>query len=327
MGDDLFNRRESPRDIFITIENKLKKGMFSETLPDFDLLIELDREYPNLYESLSCVRYWVNRQEKIEALKNKGKELVLLLEDCYKNFIIFTRERNIENIDALLWIKHYVFMTIIIALQDEYNKKGDAATLFILSNALIEVEDYPRALKVLEHLRKKENYVDGKTLSMLAYVSFKIDNIRYAKLYLREALFYDPLGIDENIMTNPLVDSIKEKMKNNGRHISDEKTIKLWLGVYGEVFHILDVKSALSDRDAIGIRAMISRFEADMRKRESRDSAKPRLMLSYLWLMSFLLIKSRANVNEIEMTTRKMASLDSELAREYVESVSIDDIE
>ena len=61
MNEEFFSRKESVKDIFFMIEGKLKKGLFKESMEDFDRIMAMDFEYADLYENISCVKFWINR--------------------------------------------------------------------------------------------------------------------------------------------------------------------------------------------------------------------------------------------------------------------------
>ncbi len=324
MGDDLFSQNESVRDILFTIEDKIKNGLFSQSIKYFDMIIEIDNEYPLLYERLACIKFWINRESTILSYKDKGLPLSTLLSSYYKLFSDFIRKYEIpEDTEIIVSIKAYVFNSIVEILEHEYKRTGSADILKDLCYALIGIGQYKKAIDGLEYLRERQ-YLDGHILSNLALANEKISNIKMSKFYIREVLFYDPLNIDNALLRdNIYIKKIREVMFNSTIQISSEQETQLWLGVYGEIYNILDVRRSLSPKEIIVLRKMISRFEADYKRRNLMENTSPRLFLAYIRLALNLLLDSKKNVDEIEFIIKKMDMLNTRLTRIFVENINI----
>ena len=77
------------------IEGKLKKGLFKESMEDFDRIMAMDFEYADLYENISCVKFWINRVDILnKKLKEDWAEYCEFLDSSYKKFCIFIRDKD-----------------------------------------------------------------------------------------------------------------------------------------------------------------------------------------------------------------------------------------
>ena len=94
MNEEFFSRKESVKDIFFMIEGKLKKGLFKESMEDFDRIMAMDFEYADLYDNISCVKFWVNRLDNLNKLKEDYLEYCKFLDSSYKKFCKFVRDKN-----------------------------------------------------------------------------------------------------------------------------------------------------------------------------------------------------------------------------------------
>ncbi len=326
MFNDLFSGKESVRDIMFAIEDKLRNGEFSASIEYFDRLIDIDDTYPLLYERLACVKFWVNREENIQLQKIQVQQFAKMLTLYYKDFISFAARYGIdESIEIVIAIKEYIYGYVIAILENEYKKNSNAALLRDLCNCLIEIKDYKKAIKGFEHLLHA-NYVDGYILSKLSLLYSYIKNDERSKFYLREVLFYDPLNIEREVFEAS--DYLKKALllaskKTNAVAQQDEEELLFWAAVYADVYNIWDKVYIIEKKHVLTIRKMISRFEADCKKKNIRKNVAPRLFLAYTRLISFLFLDAKNNIDEIEFIAKKMEILDISLTREFIESLNI----
>ena len=194
MADELFSRKESVKDIFNIIESKLKKGLFKESMEDFDRIMYMDFECSNLYENISCVKFWINRLDKFNTVKNNCIEYCKLLDSTYKKFRAFIGNKSYnEDLISVNAIHYFVYnKTIELIMNKNTDDIEGSEELHLLSNAFIELKDYSMALKSYEYLNTIEPY-NSNTLSFIAMIYDILGDKKKSKMYIRDALFYDPL--------------------------------------------------------------------------------------------------------------------------------------
>lgn len=320
MEEELFSRKESVKDIFNVIESKLKHGLFTESIEDFDRIMQKDFECKDLYENISCVKFWINRLDKFKSAERNCIEYCKLLDSAYKKFNVFVHGKSYdENLISINAIHYYIYNKIIeLIMQRSTNDIEGTEELHLLSNAFIELKDYSRALKSYEYLNTIEPY-NSKTLSYIAMIHNILGNKKKSKMYIREALFYDPLSIEfENISIEPLRE-IKDIIIKRGVHNNSQEEIILWMSAYGELMNLLDVKKPLSDKEEFELRKNISRLEADYRKIKLRELIAPKLLSSYAFLTTYLIMRRNdSDVEEVKLWGRKMAMIDKDLLQYYI---------
>lgn len=320
MAEELFSRKETIKDIFIIIENKLKQGLFNESIEDFDRIMFMDFEYPKLYENISCVKFWINRLDKFESAKMNCLAYCKLLDSSYKKFNIFIRNKSYDdNLMAINAIHNYVYnKTITLIMERDINDIDNTEELHLLANAFIELKDYSRALKAYEYLNMIEPY-NSITLSYIAMIYNILGDKKKCKLYIREALFYNPLSIDFENIDIDIIREIRDIIIKRGVHNNNLEEIISWMSAYGELMNILDVKKTLSDKEEFELRKNISRLEADYRKLKLREFIAPKLLASYAFLTTYLIIRNTdSDVEEVKVWGRKMATIDKDLLQYYI---------
>ncbi|KLI27032.1 hypothetical protein A9X77_00110 [Brachyspira hyodysenteriae] len=320
MEEELFSRKESVKDIFNIIETKLKQGLFTESMEDFDRIMSKDFECANLYENISCVKFWINRLDKFKSVERNCIEYCKLLDSTYKKFNVFVHGKSYdENLISINAIHYYVYNKIIeLIMQRSTNGIEGTEELHLLSNAFIELKDYSRALKSYEYLNTIEPY-NSRTLSYIAMIYDKLGDEKKCKMYIREALFYDPLSIEFENISIEVVREIRDIIIKRGIHNNSQEEIILWMSAYGELMNILDVKRPLNEQEEFDLRRNISRLEADYRKIKLRETTAPKLLSSYAFLTTYLIMRQNdSDVEEVKVWGRKMAVIDKDLLQYYI---------
>ena len=317
MNEELFSRKESVKDVFFIIEDKLRRGLFKESMEDFDRIMAMDFEYADLYDNISCVKFWVNRLDNLNKLKEDYLEYCKFLDSSYKKFCKFVRDKNYKiDLISINAVHYFVYDRIIELLKSkDFNEREQ---LHLLSNAFIELGDYYKGLKAYEYLNRIEPY-NSKTLSFIAEINHKLGDEKKAKMYIREALFYEPLNIEFEKITIDAVREIKDIIVKRGIHNNSQEEIISWMSAYGELMNILDIKKELNKEEEIKLRKNISRLEADYRKFKLRDKVAPKLLSSYAFLTTCLIMRHNvSDMEEIEIWGRKMATIDKDLLQYYI---------
>ena len=320
MAEELFSRKESVKDIFSLIESKLKKGLFKESMEDFDRIMYMDFECSNLYENISCVKFWINRLDKFESVKNNCIEYCKLLDSSYKKFMAFVGNKSYdEDLISVKAIHYFVYnKTIELIMEKNTDDIEGTEELHLLSNAFIELKDYSRALKSYEYLNTIEPY-NSNTLSFIAMIYDILGDKKKSKMYIRDALFYDPLSIEFENISIDVLREIRDIIIKRGIHNNSQEEIIMWMSAYGELMNILDVKRPLSEKEEFELRKNISRLEANYRKIKLRDITAPKLLSSYAFLTTYLIMRNNdSDIDEVKIWGRKMAMIDKDLLQYYI---------
>ena len=122
----------------------------------------------------------------------------------------------------------------------------------------------------------------------------------------------------ENISIE-IVREIRDIIIKRGVHNNSQEEIILWMSAYGELMNILDVKRPLNEQEEFDLRRNISRLEADYRKIKLRETTAPKLLSSYAFLTTHLIMRQNdSDVEEVKVWGRKMAVIDKDLLQYYI---------
>jgi len=328
MSEELFTRKQSAKDLLNNAEEKLSKGLFREALEDLDMVMEINIDYPTVYENTACVKFWLNREDQIAILGNNNMELALFLDTAYKKFIAFAKRRSFDPLLMSFVVIHkYIYNKIahLITYKELDSKKDGRSGLMLLGKAFIELLDYTSAIKTFDYLNTIDAY-NGECLFYLAETCYRVDNQKVAKTYLRDALFY---GSYESMLDYPITMSwfyeIRSVIEKRGIHNSSEEEISHWMSAYGELMNILDVKRSFADGEEINIRRNMSKLEAEHRKIKLRNKVSPKLLATYAWIMTSIVInKDEKDKEEAAIIGRKMALIDKELLQYYIKLLDLE---
>ncbi len=329
MSEELFTRKQSAKDLLNNAEEKLSRGLFKEALEDLERVMEINIDYPTVYENIACVKFWLNREDKIAILKNDNMQLALFLDTAYKNFIVFSKRRAFDHLlMSTVAIHKYVYKKIIhlMTYKDLDGKKDAKSNLILLGKAFMELQNYTSAIKTFDYLNSVDPY-NGECLFYLAEAYYRIDNQKLAKIYLRDALFY---GSANNILDYPITMNwfyeIRSVIEKRGIHNSSEEEISSWMSAYGELMNILDVKRSFTESEEIQIRRNMSKLEAEHRKIKLRNEVSPKLLANYAWIMTSIVInKDEKDKEEVTIIGRKMALIDKELLQYYIKLLDLEE--
>lgn len=298
---------------------RIRRGDFKGAEEVLEKLIKIRFDSPRLYENnLFAAGFWRLKTEKIEHLKEEnayeyGEKLIAYF-DRFEKVIELKGGKDLELYPD---IKHFVFSEAILVLQGVYRKLGNDETLTLLARALIEIEEYERAVGALEYLLSKKRY-DSFVLALLSEACYALGDERRSKAFLREALFYNPLIVPVERMKSDFLWKIKEAVYKDG--ITEKEEVKLYLGVYGEITEILNIKKRLSEEEMLNLRKTTARFEGTLRANPGeKPFVLPRLALSYFWLIAMLMIEGKEG--EINLVLNKLKKLDEGLYDAYLKTL------
>ncbi|MBI4979556.1 MAG: hypothetical protein HZC28_18910 [Spirochaetes bacterium] len=319
-----FEKKDNVKALFSSFDECLRSGRFTEGLHILDEVMRLDFNYPMLFDNMRAVTFWKNREAKIAAVS--GSDRAHLLIGFFDTFQGFCERKGGTAIAAFEPIRVYVFSEIRTELETGYTESGDRTLLHDLGRSLFELGEYAKAADTFEHIWKSERS-NSYILALLAESLWRSGDDKRSRLFLREALFYDPAAIPVRSMTMPLFASLMQEARTNG-FVEEDDALR-WLGVYFEVSPECTVKRALNDEEVLTIRKNCARLESDFKRLEARKEAEPRLLLAYFWLASHL-IAARAHAGadeqriagELTLLVNKIVLVNEPLCRRFTALVA-----
>jgi len=168
--------------------------------------------------------------------------------------------------------------------QDDVLVVRDTDLMLKISRCYRELRMEDKAIDILEEVRSY-NQTDSVVLSILGDLYFQMGDIDRAKLFFREAFFWDPQRIELDEVRCPIVKTLMKTVKTNDYR---NEEVNEWIPVYGAIENIFDVRRELSKEEVDILIRRIQALESDFLKhREWRNITEPRLINSYLWLIDY----------------------------------------
>lgn len=313
-----FERKDTIAELFISVDAVLREGRFTEASRLLEAVMEKDFDHPLLFDNMRAIGFWTNREEKISS--RSGPDLGRMLIGYFDEFTVFCARKGGTDIAAYPPIRQYVF-TQARTLFEEALAAGDSAVLGDLGRTFMETGDHTKAAETFERLLKTDRY-NAWTLGYLSEAYRLLNENERSLLYLREALFYDPLAVPFMKIAHPVIGVLTDAVKAEGT--SDEELMKLWLGMSGELSGLLSVRRKLTPEETVNLRKTIARLEAEYRGGTKKERTEPRLLLAYAWLIGDRMIDESAAgdariTGEIDLIMRKMRSVNEPIADRFKE--------
>ncbi|MEK6795976.1 MAG: hypothetical protein AABZ39_14435 [Spirochaetota bacterium] len=313
-----FEKKDTIAELFISVDSVLREGRFSEASQLLETVMEHDFDHPLLFENMRAIGFWKNREGKISSLSGVplGRQLI----DYFDEFTLFCERKGGTDISVYPPVKHFVFTKARTVLEEAL-LAGESSVLSDIGRALMEQSEHAKAVEIFERILKTDRY-NAWALGYLSEAYRILHEEERSSLYLREALFYDPLMIPYGRIAHPLIASLAVMARSEG--FAEEEEVRLWLGMYGEISGILSVRRKLAPEETVNLRKTIAKLEADLRAGVRKSRTEPRLLLAYAWLIGERMIdESTAGdariTGEIELIMKKMRSVNDTIAGRFAE--------
>jgi hypothetical protein len=132
----------------------------------------------------------------------------------------------------------------------------------------------------------------------------------------REAFFLDAQKIELSNMDSPLINSLAEKVREEG--YSGAELLE-WIPVYGTLLDVFNIKRPLRAQEVGRLKQDIYARENELKNPANNEALiKPRLISMYLRLIDYYMIE-KESVKRIKEITLKIKLLDSKLYKKFVE--------
>ena len=314
---------------------KLRSGAFGEAAKLLERTLELDVEYEGVGAALKSVRYWAERQQRLDEIETSAERAGYLLDQwaAFRGFaarIGDLPERCYQD------IKHYIHATAVANLL-QTSASAPAATgyarpspqarrLLLLGHSFKAMGDFANAVRYLEHARRLERDW-APLLAELADCYSLIEESRAAKIFFREAFFLGAAEIPIEQLESPMIRRLVAAVKAAGI----THNVPEWVPVYGVLLGAFSVTRELTALEYGKLRQSI--FELEQRlgvatppdrppldpPEPSDDQAAllPRLINRYFWLIAHFLAthEERAKVDDI---LRRIKVLAIDVYQQYV---------
>ncbi|MDR0554732.1 MAG: hypothetical protein LBG76_08045 [Treponema sp.] len=294
----------------------LKASDADSAIVALDKALQIDYEHPEVLYALSCMKWWLDRFERLEDCRDPYDKGGYILAQ-WKSFYSFL-DRIGNNYEPCQYaIRRYVFSRALHYFQDVLGdgiNQHDPGLLLQVGRCYKGIGNYDLALKYLEQAARFKRE-DGETISELADVNALLGETRVAKALFREAFFVDPQGVDLRAMDSEMIVRLSERVAELGH--SGEALLE-WLPVYGYLFGVFSVKRELKPVELGRLKQSIFALENEVRSRPEHVALLiPRLINRYFWLLDHF-ENIREDPGLIEETMLKIKIIDPAIYKQYI---------
>lgn len=287
--------------------DRLRDGEFGEAARLLERTLELDVEYEGVGVALKCVRFWEERQPRLEEIESSADRAGYLL-DQWRSFRGFAARIGELPERCYQEIKHHVHAAAVACLLQtaapELPRTAAAARyprpsaetrrLLLIGHSYKAMGDYANAVRCLEQARSAERGW-APLLAELADCYSLIEETRAAKIFFREAFFMGAAEIPIEELESPLIRRLVSAVESAGvtRNVRD------WVPVYGVLLGAFSVTRELTALEYGRLRQSIFELEQGLGVKttpdgitvaaappdDSRAELVPRLLNRYFWLI------------------------------------------
>ncbi len=301
----------------IQILNKVylnfKEGLFKESIPLLEEAITIDFEYPDITAAIKCTNFWLEREERMQAIDGSYEKGEYLLNQ-WKVFIGFIFKMKEVSERCIFTIKHYIFGQALenyLTLYQE-SELNDPGILLRLGRCHKERGNFENAIQFLE-IASQQKQDDAVILAELADCYSLVNENRAAKVFFREAFFLDPQVIELSYLESPMIQRLIEKLKNLGY---DGDELREWIPVYGSIYGLFNVRRELRPLELGKLKQSIYQLEKEV-SQEKHKRAAPRLFNRYFWLIDHY-VSTNEDRLKIEEILDKIRELNPAIYEKYI---------
>ena len=133
-------------------QEHLKRCEFSEAEHCFGEVLEINPDYSGIVDALKAAKFWHNRLPRLEKSPKGQPRADFLLEE-WKNYEAFVAQEGITHAITLRNVRLGVFNEVIRHLTIKFQELNtpDIDVLLQITEACINIEDYSKALEVVEY--------------------------------------------------------------------------------------------------------------------------------------------------------------------------------
>ncbi|MEM5947721.1 tetratricopeptide repeat protein [Spirochaetia bacterium 38H-sp] len=264
--------------------------------------------------SLNCIQYVQNVESEISPGKTEEAQGDEYLKGI-KSFVKMTEGMGGVSEQLVFNIKHYLFSRALRSYKDSRTSGSyePPELFFKMGRCYKGIGNFADAREILEHVVKKRPEY-SPFLAELADCYALLGDIDLAKVFFREAFFYDPKAIELEFLESGMILKLIEEVKARGYA---PPLLQEWLPVYGVVLGVFNIKRELRSVEVGKLKQSIFSMEEELKNMmANRDVIVPRLINRYFWLIDHYRLKNEEPI-KIKDAAYKIKLLDSEIYKLY----------
>ena len=308
-------RDDTAIEIFDTVYQALREGLFSEAIDALERILEIDVEHPGAASTLKCAAFWKDQFEKDRPPRDgfeRGEQLL----GQWRLFHAFVERLADVPERCTFAIKQFVFSTALASYLSEgagAEQGADPDLLLQIGRCCKGIGNYERAIENLEraNIEKRD---DARILAELADCYSLVNESRAAKVFFRESFFLDPQAIELAGLESPLIQRLAARLRAMGY---EGPVLNEWVPVYGTIWGVFGVKREMRPLELGKLKQSIHQLERECRAPgPARDHKVPRLINRYFWLIDHYLGTGEPR-EQTEEVLAKIEELDPRAHREF----------
>lgn len=293
----------------------LKNADLDSASTFFDEALHLDFEDPEVLYALKCCAFWREPTKEASLIEDpflRGD----FLSSKWRTFLAFLDRIPGNSEQATYAFRRMAFgmaLAAYLSAPAEGRPTPDPEGEFRLGRCRKALGDYETAQRHLEKAvaAKKDSAL---YLAELGDCLALAGEGQASKARLREAFFLDPQAVNLEYLESDLIRVLADKARDRAQ---DQKLLKEWIPVYGELTGLFGSLRELSPSESARLNSSLLQLENELRENPTEAEAlKPRLLNRYFWMLDHYrgIGAEDARVDRILL---KIRGLDEEIFRQY----------
>ncbi|PIE97865.1 MAG: hypothetical protein CR988_05730 [Treponema sp.] len=295
----------------------LNRGNLDAGYAEFERILQHDLENEYVVYCLKATSFWKDKFAKANNIANHFEAGEYLISQ-WKPFLVYLKKLGFvfnPVVDALKTAAFHKALNFYRQLYEDENGEKNAELYRKIGLCCKSLGDYETALNFA---KKAAGLSDDSApiLAELADAYAFCGDIRFAKVYFREAFFKDASKIQRYFLESEFICRLIDVVEAEG--YKDEELLE-WVPVYGVLKNVFTVKRELKALEIGQLKQRIFWLENEMRQKEYEKQRilKPKLINSYFWLIDYYSGCSEEKM-KIDEVLLKIKFLDKDVYDAYV---------
>ncbi|CEM62344.1 hypothetical protein DWQ65_09885 [Treponema phagedenis] len=296
----------------------LRHGDLEQARQGLQNILQEDLENPTVLYTLKGVKFWEDRLQQISDIADSFSQGEYIIAQ-WAPFLTYMKKEGIFSEPIIYALKCYAFTSALRfygKLLTEDTREQPAEIYRKTGLCYKALGDYDTARECLNFALSKEQD-SPPVLAELADAYALAGEIRWAKLYFREAFFKGASKIELPFLESGLINSLIARVASFGY---SGKELAEWLPIYGKLDGVLTVKRELRALEIGRLKQSIYSLESELKSgnaTEEEKLLKPRLINYYFWLIDHY-INISEDKRKIDEILLRIKLIDTSIYNRYV---------
>lgn len=294
----------------------LKQGELRQAYAALEKILKNNLENVDIDYALRGIRFWEDIFEKAGAASTPLEQGEYMISQ-WKPFLKYIQKQGEPKEAVIYALKRAVFIIALrfyaVLFEDDAALKS-AEPYRKIGLCYKALGDYEKSLDFLRYASELEKG-SAAILAELADCYALYGEIRFSKVFFREAFFIDPSKVELQFLESEIICRLIHKVERLGFKLEQ---VAEWIPIYGALDGVFNVKRELRSYEFGQLKQKIFLLESEIREEPEKHGIKvPRLINHYFWLIDHY-VNTNEDKAKIDDVLLRIKVLDKNIYNSYV---------